>query len=84
MSSRRRAQAGVKNGRPCTWSQCRWVTQQGPRSGRRWEGLAEEAQAGAEVEDDRVVARRLDADARGVAAVAPFVVAEHGVDPRTP
>ena len=24
---------GVKNGRPCTWSQCRWLTRQVPRKG---------------------------------------------------
>jgi hypothetical protein len=33
-------------------------------------GLAEEAQAGAQVEDDRLLAGDLEGDARGVAAVA--------------
>ena len=68
--------SGPKNGRPCTWSQCRWLTQ--ARAAERLVTGArqpEVAQAGAEVEQQRVLAGRVDRHARRVAAVASDVVA---------
>ena len=67
---------GLKNGRPWTWSQCRWVTS--ATASQRLVGgqaLAVEAQAGAEVEQDRWSAGRLDDDRGCVPAVACVGVA---------
>ena len=66
----------MKNGRPCTWSQWRWVTRAEPAKGRR--------RARVSPQNRRPVPRsstigswpgRLERDARGVAAVAPVGVA---------
>ena len=42
-----------KKGRPCTWSQCRWVSRTVPLKGTVAEQLLESAQAGARVEEQR-------------------------------
>ena len=74
--------AGVKKGSPMMWSQWRWVSSAVARYGvwKRFasssaadaggDGVAVGADAGAEVEDDRLVAGRLERDAGRVAAVA--------------
>ena len=77
---------GVKNGRPCVWSQCRWVSRQAAaeRAVVRLGG-AEVAQPGAEVEHDRLLtgdvdARRTTCCRRTAVMSSPW----HGVEPRTP
>ena len=77
---------GTKNGRPWTWSQWRWVTRAVPRKVPSWGWVwPEEAQAGAEVEDDRLLAGGLQRRrTRCCRRSGWFASHAHGVDPRTP
>ncbi len=65
----------AKNGMPCTWSQCRWLTRMVPRKGAPPSIVRDAADAGARVEHEgggRVPVDG-DRDAGGVAAVADEV-----------
>ena len=63
--------SGLKNGSPWMWSQWRCVSRHVAENGSVGRALlAEVAQAGAEVEDDRLVARDVEPTPGRVAAVA--------------
>ena len=53
--------SGAKNGRPCTWSQCRCVSSTVPWNSRRPSRSPYAAQSGAEIEHDRRLAVAFDA-----------------------
>ena len=72
--------SGPKNGMPRMWSKCRWVSSAvacigvPERPHLPLQDVAERAQPGAEVDDERLVALDVDDEARGVAPVAPVAI----------